>query len=64
MNDTAFASILSLSGAGAYEDAEPLFFKDLKLDWLLDRIQRPGVPFLSTYVKTTPVWRGSTGREK
>ncbi len=38
-------------------------FGRIAAELLLDRIQRPGVPFLSTYVKTTPVWRGSTGRE-
>lgn len=32
-------------------------------DILLERIEIPGRPFCTTYVKATPVWRGSTGKK-
>lgn len=32
----------------------------LAADFLLQRISSPEMPYLCTYVKTTPVWRGST----
>lgn len=36
----------------------------LAADMLLERIENPGLPFRSTYVKTTPVWRDSTALKR
>ena len=35
----------------------------LAADMLLERIQKPGRPVCSVYVKTTPIWRNSTARK-
>ena len=35
----------------------------LAADILLERIENPGRPFRSTYVRTTPIWRASTMRK-
>ncbi len=39
-------------------------FGRIAAEILLDRIEHPDRPFRSTYLKTTPVWRSSTGREE
>lgn len=36
----------------------------LAADMLLERIENPTLPFRSTYVKTTPVWRDSTALKR
>ncbi len=36
----------------------------LAADMLLERIENPGLPFRSTYVKTTPIWRDSTSLKR
>ncbi len=35
----------------------------LAADILLERIENPGRPFRSTYVRTVPIWRASTMRK-